>query len=59
MAARFASFREFYPFCLSEHRNPTCRRLHFAGSTLVAALVAAAIATGKIAFDESRRKAPA
>ena len=59
MTARFASFREFYPFYLSEHRSPTCRRLHFAGSTLVLALVAAAIAAGKIAFDESRRKAPA
>ena len=43
---RFASFREFYPFYLSEHRNPTCRRLHFAGSTLVLVVVAAAIATG-------------
>lgn len=46
MKARFASFREFYPFYLSEHGNPTCRRLHFAGSTLVIALAAAAIVTG-------------
>ncbi|HET6397342.1 MAG TPA: DUF962 domain-containing protein [Pseudoxanthomonas sp.] len=30
--ARFASFREFYPFYLDEHRNRTSRRLHFAGS---------------------------
>jgi hypothetical protein len=43
--ARFASFREFYPFYLGEHRNPTCRKLHFAGSTLVLVLVAVAIAT--------------
>jgi hypothetical protein len=28
------SFAEFYPWYLSEHRNPTCRRLHFIGSTL-------------------------
>lgn len=46
MAERFASFREFYPFYLSEHRNATCRRLHFAGSTLVLALIAVAVATG-------------
>ena len=31
----FASFREFYPFYLGEHSNKACRRLHFAGSTLV------------------------
>src|SRR5690606_6644707 len=29
---RFASFREFYPFYLSEHANRTSRRLHFVGS---------------------------
>lgn len=32
---RFASFSEFYPFYLDEHRNRHCRRLHFIGSTLV------------------------
>lgn len=42
-AERFASFHEFYPFYLSEHRNRTCRRLHFIGSTLVLCCVAAAI----------------
>jgi hypothetical protein len=43
--ARFASFREFYPYYLSEHRNPTCRKLHFAGSSLVLGLILAAITT--------------
>jgi hypothetical protein len=33
--SQFASFREFYPFYLSEHSNRTCRRLHFIGSSLV------------------------
>ena len=45
MDARFATFGEFYPFYLSEHRNPTCRKLHFAGTTLVILLLVAAIAT--------------
>ncbi|HXN15543.1 MAG TPA: DUF962 domain-containing protein [Usitatibacter sp.] len=45
MDARFASFRDFYPFYLSEHRNASCRKLHFAGTTLVVALIATALAT--------------
>jgi hypothetical protein len=32
---RYLSFATFYPFYLTEHRNPTCRRLHFAGTFLV------------------------
>ena len=32
---RYPSFATFYPFYLTEHRNPTCRRLHFAGTFLV------------------------
>lgn len=35
------SFAEFYPFYLGEHRDATCRRLHFAGSTLSLACLAA------------------
>ena len=32
------SFKDFYPFYLSQHQNQTCRRLHFIGSVLVIAL---------------------
>lgn len=39
MKKRYASFSDFYPFYLSEHRNRTCRRLHFIGSTIVLILV--------------------
>jgi hypothetical protein len=35
MPQRFASFRDFYLFYLSEHANRTSRRLHVIGSTLV------------------------
>ncbi len=41
----FASFSEFYPYYLSEHRNATCRRLHFIGSLGVIGFVALALAT--------------
>ncbi|MGB0979367.1 MAG: Mpo1-like protein [Croceimicrobium sp.] len=31
----YQSLKEFYPFYLSEHRNTTCRVLHFIGTSLV------------------------
>ena len=46
MAESFASFREFYPFYLSEHANRTCRRLHFVGTSLVIACLVALALTG-------------
>jgi hypothetical protein len=39
MSNKFESFSEFYPFYLDEHRNVTCRRLHFVGTFLVIALL--------------------
>ena len=39
----FASFREFYPFYLGEHRNRTCRRLHFVGSSLALGFIVLAV----------------
>ena len=44
-ARRFASFREFYPFYLSEHANVVSRRLHFTGSSLVLGCLLAAVTT--------------
>ena len=34
-AERFQSFDAFYPFYISEHANPTSRRLHVVGTGLV------------------------
>lgn len=42
---RFSRFADFYPFYLSEHSNPTCRRLHFIGTALVLVLLVIAIVT--------------
>ena len=43
MPSPYRTFREFYPFYLSEHQNPTCRRLHFLGTSLVLALMILAL----------------
>lgn len=47
---RYGSFAEFFPFYLSEHANRTCRRLHFVGSTLALACLAALLVTGNFLF---------
>ena len=46
MPQRFNSLAEFYPFYLGEHRNGTCRALHFLGTTTVAVLFWTAILSG-------------
>ncbi|HKS15581.1 MAG TPA: DUF962 domain-containing protein [Pseudomonas sp.] len=43
--AQYRSFAEFYPYYLGEHSNPTCRRLHFVGTSLVIAVLAYSIAS--------------
>ncbi len=50
METRYRTFKEFYPFYLKEHSNSTCRRLHFAGSTIVLLLVALAMMSGELAL---------
>src|ERR1700712_178753 len=44
-ARKFDTFAEFYLFYLSEHSDPICRRLHFAGSTLALVCLVALIVT--------------
>ena len=50
MSDRFQSFKAFYPFYLAEHANLTCRRLHFAGTWLVIAVIAWVLVSGKAIF---------
>jgi hypothetical protein len=45
--SKFNSFTEFYPYYLSEHKNLTCRRLHFIGTTLILMLLAYAFITSQ------------
>ena len=35
MSTEYATFKEFYPFYLSEHQNINSRRLHFVGTLFV------------------------
>ena len=42
---RYSNFRDFYPFYLSQHKHPMCRRLHFIGLVVAITFVVAAIAT--------------
>ncbi|WP_237144495.1 DUF962 domain-containing protein [Pontibacter pamirensis] len=44
---RYTSFKEFYPYSLSEHQNTTSRVLHFTGTGLLIMVAVAAIALGK------------
>ena len=44
-AVKYRSFAEFYPFYLSEHEDQTCRRLHFAGTTIGLACLIVAVIT--------------
>ncbi len=43
----FTRFADFYPYYLGEHRNRTCRRLHFLGSSLSLVCLGMLIATGQ------------
>jgi hypothetical protein len=45
--ARIATFAEFWPFYVSEHRQPLTRALHYVGTSLVIALFVTAMVTGR------------
>ncbi len=39
---RPASFEDFWPYYVSQHQDPTCRKLHFIGTTIAMGCLAAA-----------------
>lgn len=47
MKKQYQNFTEFYPFYLSQHKNRTCRRLHFFGSLLIVLLFIYVLITSK------------
>lgn len=44
MEKKYTSLKEFYPYYLTEHQNPTSRVLHFIGTGLVLVVLGLAIA---------------
>jgi hypothetical protein len=46
----YTHLREFYPYYLSEHRDVTCRMLHFVGTALVVLSLLAGIVSLHWAF---------
>ena len=47
MADEPTTFEEFWPYYVSQHMNPTCRVLHFVGTTLAFGCLIAAAAVGE------------
>lgn len=46
MSEKIGRYRDFWPYYLNEHFNATCRGLHYVGTTISIACLAALIATG-------------
>jgi hypothetical protein len=50
MEARFKTLKDFYPFYLSEHKNPTSRKLHFVGTALLFVILGVATYLGRFSL---------
>ncbi len=47
MNQKFSSFEEFYPYYLSQHQNPTCRKLHAYGTFIALLYLGSTLIAGK------------
>ncbi len=45
MAREYKSFKEFYPYYLTEHQHPVSRKLHFTGTGILFVILAWALIT--------------
>ncbi len=50
MEKKYSSLKEFYPYYLTEHQNPTSRLLHFIGTGLVLVVLGAALVLAQYAW---------
>ncbi len=48
MNKKYLTFKEFYPFYLSQHQHKLCRRLHFVGSLAILLLCSYVLFTARI-----------
>jgi hypothetical protein len=47
---KYKTFKDFYPFYLTQHQDPTCQELHFTGTAILLVIVFIAILTQKWAL---------
>ena len=40
---KYQTFKDFYPFYLSQHKNKTCRALHVVGTSIIVLILAYAL----------------
>lgn len=50
MTREYRTFADFWPYYLREHSKPRTRALHYAGTSLVVAIAALALLTGRWAW---------
>ncbi len=50
MERQYKTLKEFYPYYLQEHQNPTCRKLHFIGTGLLFLILGYAVISGNYSW---------